>query len=1460
MPIDFLASAHGGDLVGHSSFVLPSVAASGDNVQMIAFVQNVAADVTTPPAGWTERATVVGGVFPARYSMLDKFFAIGASPYADTVTSTGTDEWGGAQFAFGAAGGAFANAAVHAVTYGYSGAGAQVDPTISVTLPSSTTPGSVLIAYMSLNTDLSDPTSEGPVWPDGWTVLEDLPGSPIVGSASVAYHVCDGTETVVSGQWMHDSVYSQVIMVGEYQILTLCDFSATPRFGSIPLTVAFTDLSTGDPTTWAWDFGDGGTSTLQNPTHIYSTPGDYTVTLEVSGGEIGDCTEVKAGYITVGDTSTWDVYPATDPDGPRIAQITHASKRTIRVELNGAGKGMFTINRHAPEATAINFAKGNLVKTAFAELAPDYIFSFFIEDGDFDLLSSDEDGGEDLSFSGRGGLSYLDRARMWDAAYSTGLDLTDTWTEIWHSTAVHHPSGTWYDPADTSAVRVIDMLTRRLYKIDQAAPHAGHVLSGALFSHYAGGLSGDPADSTIYWALEAPWLSGSSAHSFIHKITKATNVIAASYDIGTNHWTAIKSDGTSLWLTNQTDDKIHKRSRSTGGSIASYSITYKGVAQTNPTGISVNGTQLAYWFEGHKRALIASTSAPGTITDAISTSSISSMGGDWTTETGQDFFYMDSFSAGTVWKYQITTAVPHDPVSGTWRLDEGTPGAILARLVAEWQASARPQHPIPDLTHVFDFVNDSDGNPWASNDGTLEFTAAVGDLGMATVLRLLPYGLTVQMDPNLVLGGYNSFGTDRSHGSFAAGKVRFEKAVNIADELKRSLSDRRVDTHMLAQGQGTLYATATDADLGYVREGFISTQLTDPAALAGTAAAELEHERSVSDSIALTPPWGDDELNGIYLPWIHYWVGDTVRVHTGVSDFDYDETNWVLYAITLDEQDNGTWRPIVELGAGYLTTVASSTGGGGSTSSAGGTGGSGSGGGTPSAGVTVKDTVTGDTAVGLTVQSEDWAVFAPASGVAEVILRPPALVDLSDVDATDIADTQAPVFDATSVTWIPGTGGGGTGIYINVLDYGAVGDDTTDDTAAIQAACDAATLGQTVFFPAGRYKITSAINVNTTIHFLGEGSPDSPASMIHQHTANTNGIVGAAPPYDMYFEDIWINGPTISGLSGNTSGTGITSSRNIHGLNLRVSGFFDGIYIGSGSYYSKQINGMFIFNDRYSVIVDAAANNSSFLNCRASFNGSRGYVFNGGGAGGEAHRIRGGAVENNGVGGIWYDGGGNEGGFSVSDVYFESNPTDILLGPGNAVHAPIIEGCIFTNVGSGYNIDIASGGPVTILSNHFLDTSARNVRQQAGVTRVLLINNTPGSFTLQSAAIVIDPGNTTAAAAFGTAAAGTSPYLARIDHGHALGGAVGGDLTGTLPNPSVAATHAGSTHVALSTAVPLVESGSGSAGSGAQASRNDHVHPAASGSGGGTIVMQSGTSSPPVPVWTSDGTDYVYSS
>jgi PKD repeat protein len=77
------------------------------------------------------------------------------------------------------------------------------------------------------------------------------------------------------------------------------EFSATPRAGNDPLDVRFTDQSTGAPTAWSWNFGDGtAPSTAQNPNHRYQNPGVYTVSLTVTNAA-GSNTQTKDAYIYV---------------------------------------------------------------------------------------------------------------------------------------------------------------------------------------------------------------------------------------------------------------------------------------------------------------------------------------------------------------------------------------------------------------------------------------------------------------------------------------------------------------------------------------------------------------------------------------------------------------------------------------------------------------------------------------------------------------------------------------------------------------------------------------------------------------------------------------------------------------------------------------------------------------------------------------------------------------------------------------------------------------------------------------------------------------------------------------------------------------------------------------------------------------------------------------------------------
>lgn len=113
-----------------------------------------------------------------------------------------------------------------------------------------------------------------------------------------------GTYTVVLKVKDRNGVWSEPVEE-TLEVLPLpptAIFTGQPVSGPAPLWVSFIDRSAREVDSWHWDFGDGTTSTSENPIHQYEEPGFYTVTLRVVGPD-GTHTEVKEDYIEVLDVN-----------------------------------------------------------------------------------------------------------------------------------------------------------------------------------------------------------------------------------------------------------------------------------------------------------------------------------------------------------------------------------------------------------------------------------------------------------------------------------------------------------------------------------------------------------------------------------------------------------------------------------------------------------------------------------------------------------------------------------------------------------------------------------------------------------------------------------------------------------------------------------------------------------------------------------------------------------------------------------------------------------------------------------------------------------------------------------------------------------------------------------------------------------------------------------------------------
>lgn len=116
----------------------------------------------------------------------------------------------------------------------------------------------------------------------------------------------------------------------------VANFTASSRTGCAPMVVSFTSTSTGSPTSYSWNFGNGNTSNLANPVAPYTVAGTYTVTLTVSNAS-GSNTRTQTGYITVYQV------PAVSLSATPVvvcpgAPVSFASS----VVWNSAGTGSYT--------------------------------------------------------------------------------------------------------------------------------------------------------------------------------------------------------------------------------------------------------------------------------------------------------------------------------------------------------------------------------------------------------------------------------------------------------------------------------------------------------------------------------------------------------------------------------------------------------------------------------------------------------------------------------------------------------------------------------------------------------------------------------------------------------------------------------------------------------------------------------------------------------------------------------------------------------------------------------------------------------------------------------------------------------------------------------------------------------------------------------------------------------------
>jgi len=238
------------------------------------------------------------------------------------------------------------------------GTGTPSAPTADFSATPTSGPAPLTVQFTDDSVDGSSPV-EAWTWDfgDGETSTEENP-SHVYENAGT-YNV---SLTVTSDDGSDEEIRANVITVtsGSGTAPTAA-FSADVVTGNAPLTVQFTDESTEGTspiTTWRWDFGDGGTSEGENPSHIYSAAGSYTVSLTVTTLD-GLDTETKTDFITVAeetamepDTSTFEVTLAA-----AVLRVPEAELENVILQWNPE-EHAYLLDKTETDRLGLNIALG----------------------------------------------------------------------------------------------------------------------------------------------------------------------------------------------------------------------------------------------------------------------------------------------------------------------------------------------------------------------------------------------------------------------------------------------------------------------------------------------------------------------------------------------------------------------------------------------------------------------------------------------------------------------------------------------------------------------------------------------------------------------------------------------------------------------------------------------------------------------------------------------------------------------------------------------------------------------------------------------------------------------------------------------------------------------------------------------------------------------------------------------
>ncbi len=163
------------------------------------------------------------------------------------------------------------------------------------------------------------------IYGEDTSVTPNIPGMRV--GETVSFSV-DNVSAIASPNlsFANDRNFHEINLTATGESAPLADFTANPTSGNASLNVTFNNLTVGAVTSWLWTFGDGATSTQQSPTHIYTSKGVYTVSLQAINGA-GSSTKTRTDYINVYNAAVAN-FSATPTNGIAPLQVNFTNTST----------------------------------------------------------------------------------------------------------------------------------------------------------------------------------------------------------------------------------------------------------------------------------------------------------------------------------------------------------------------------------------------------------------------------------------------------------------------------------------------------------------------------------------------------------------------------------------------------------------------------------------------------------------------------------------------------------------------------------------------------------------------------------------------------------------------------------------------------------------------------------------------------------------------------------------------------------------------------------------------------------------------------------------------------------------------------------------------------------------------------------------------------------------------------